>query len=158
MQSISVRHNIEVAHRLYATPGKCEAIHGHSMWVTLTLYGNVNERGMLAGLDFADVKKSFRGYLDSNYDHHLLLNQNDPFAKPVLDYNEYYLGQKQADFLQGSLPGLVACTEDPTTENIAKWIGERMQNEFNLMEAGVPSIETEVWETSVNKASWRSDW
>ena len=41
---LRVVHNIETAHRLTLLPGRCEAIHGHSMLVTLTLYGPVNVR------------------------------------------------------------------------------------------------------------------
>lgn len=86
-------------------PGKCENIHGHSMWVTLELRGEMDESGRMAGLDFGAVKKAFRGHLDSQYDHHLLLNEHDPFADLAL-------------------PGLHTCAGDPTTENIARWIAE----------------------------------
>lgn len=131
---ITVRHNIEVAHRLFESRGKCEAIHGHSMWVTMTLKGVINEHGMLDGLDFAVVKRHFRGYLDAYYDHHLLLNENDPWAATQPD----------------PLPGLNPLPGDPTTENIARWIGEEMRTEF-------PVVRVHVDETAVNGATWERD-
>lgn len=102
MSLLKVRHNIEVAHRLIATPGKCEAIHGHSMWVIMSLGGKINPKtGMLAydhkamgreiyddkielqDLEFGAIKRSFREHLDTQYDHRVLLNAVDPFAGPI---------------------------------------------------------------------------
>lgn len=126
--SIVVRHNIEVAHRLSLLPGKCENIHGHSMWVELEITGAPDERGLANGLDFGSVKRAFRGYLDEWYDHRLLLNAEDELA-------EY------------DLPGAVLCTGDPTTENIARWVLEWAHKEFD----GV--VRTAVQETHVNAAT-----
>jgi 6-pyruvoyl-tetrahydropterin synthase len=131
--SIAVRHNIEVAHRLSLLPGKCEAILGHSMWVRLELWGPVDRNGILAGLDFGALKKDFRGHLDRDYDHRLLLNANDPLAE--LD-----------------LPGLRECEGDPTTENIARWVGEWARNTYPTLDGYAVTVD----ETHVNAASWRA--
>jgi 6-pyruvoyltetrahydropterin/6-carboxytetrahydropterin synthase len=129
--AIRVRHNIEVAHRLSLLPGKCENIHGHSMWVELELTGAPDERGLSNGLDFGGVKRAFRGMLDSEFDHHLLLNAEDELAK--LD-----------------LPGARLCVGDPTTENIARWVLEWAQDEF-----GPIATRVDVHETHVNSATAR---
>lgn len=140
MSFIQVRHNIEVAHRLYELQGKCENIHGHSMWVDLKLHGAVDSKGILAGLSFGDVKKRFRGFLDETFDHHLLLNQADPWATLLgLD-----LGGKQLH----NLPGLMSMPGDPTTENLARWIAEWAVDEFKLY------ADVVVHETSVNAAGF----
>jgi len=115
---IFVSHEIQVAHRLSLLPGKCEQIHGHSMGVELSLFGDIDENGILAGLDFGDVKKAFRGYLDNTYDHRLLLNENDPWAKPVHLW-PYPVSQSRTP---QTLPGVLPLPGDPTTENLAKWI------------------------------------
>lgn len=138
---ISVRHNIETAHRLYYLPGKCQNIHGHSMWITLNLPGTVDRDGILhqaglSGLDFGSVKHIFRTHLDQDYDHHLLLNEYDPWTLM------FDLPNSQAS---AALPGLVPCSADPTTENIAKWIYDEMSRAYD-----VSSVE--VWETNVNRA------
>ena len=134
-QTLRVRHNIEVAHRLSLLPGKCEQIHGHSMWVVVELTGAVTPSGVVLGLEFGEVKKAFRDWLDTNFDHHLLLNVNDQYAK--LD-----------------LPGLRACAGDPTTENISRWIGEWTAAQFPK---GLEHVKCEVWETQVNSATWEAD-
>lgn len=131
MQTLKIRHNMEVAHRLSLTPGKCEQIHGHSMWVVAELEGNVDEHGLLEGLDFGEAKSVFRGYLDRHYDHRLLLNEKDPYSNL-------------------ELPGLNCCPGDPTTENIARWIGEWCGEIFDDFRR----IRIEVWETQVNSATW----
>jgi 6-pyruvoyltetrahydropterin/6-carboxytetrahydropterin synthase len=147
--TIKVRHNIEVAHRLFETPGKCENIHGHSMWVTMELFGEVNQHGMLEGLDFGDVKKIFRSHLDTELDHHLLLNQDDPWAGDI------YLpsSNPQENALPDGphqLPGLVPTPGDPTTENIASWLAHWALEKYPF---NVYQVVMTVDETHVNSAT-----
>lgn len=140
--SIWVKHNAEIAHRLSELPGKCQRIHGHSLHITLTITGDVDEHGILAGLDYGTVKAIFRKYIDDNYDHHLHLNENDPWAAPLI----------RVDMNQGQqLPGLVVHPADPTTENITKWICEWACAELNS--AGITSVKVEIHETGTNGAS-----
>jgi 6-pyruvoyl-tetrahydropterin synthase len=155
---LAVKHNIEVAHRLYDSySGKCENIHGHSMWVTMHLNTDVGEKGMAkvpgtdTDLEFGEIKRSFRGYLDRNFDHRLVLNASDPFSRPIFQVapddesgTDFHLMNDKQVFL----PGLNAMPGDPTTENMARWIGEAMVDE------GFPVNAIELWETSVNNAMW----
>ena len=145
--SMYVVHNIEVAHRLLRLPGKCQNIHGHSMNVILQMYGTLNERGILAGLDFAAVKKAFRTHLDTVYDHHLLLNADDPWSGLLSG------GARQANgdsFGIQALPGLTVVDGDPTTENIAGWICKWACDVFARPE--IDSIEVSISETATNGA------
>lgn len=155
MSFLQVRHNIEIAHRLYELEGKCENIHGHSCWVEMKLYGHVNSKGILEGLAFGDLKKKFRGFLDSTFDHHLLLNEKDPWAgKLVHPYQSAWgeahetpsYGYSMKDL--GHLPGLMPMPGDPTTENIAKWIANWATDQYHL------PVDIYVQETHVNGAGW----
>lgn len=80
--ALSVRHNIEVAHRIHDIPGKCQNLHGHSMWVTLVIQGDVHNGIVVdaAGKNmmFGDIKKYFREYLDTYMDHGTVLCVADP--------------------------------------------------------------------------------
>jgi 6-pyruvoyltetrahydropterin/6-carboxytetrahydropterin synthase len=155
MPSIAVKHNIEVAHRLFELPGKCEQIHGHSMWVTMELHGDVNSKGILAGIEYGDLKKMFRQHLDETYDHRLLLNASDPFARPIFMVDEHVEGTFSPDAVpQVFLPGLQATVGDPTTENIAEWIATVMREEIVLAgwHENLIALDVTVWETSVNMA------
>lgn len=145
---IQVRHNIEVAHRLSLLKGKCENIHGHSMWVELSLMGTyVNDKGIICNyhddpLEFGDIKKSFRSYLDHEFDHRLLLNKSDPWAQELYDKEtEGLFGAK------GHLPGLKVFPGDPSTENIALWVAEWASTVFRC------DSNVLVRETAVNAAA-----
>jgi 6-pyruvoyl-tetrahydropterin synthase len=155
MPLLKVKHNIEVAHRLYEMPGKCENIHGHSMWVTLGLEGGINDHGVVyvdektkAGLNFGDVKKEFRGYLDDYFDHHVLLNEKDPWAGQLrvmpreITSDDSRMAPEDVHYQR--MPGLQAMPGDPTTEHLALWIGEWAAANFQT------DVEVEVWETAVN--------
>lgn len=159
MSFLQVRHNVEVAHRLFELEGnKCQQIHGHSMWIEMKIHGHVDKHGLLEGLDFGAVKLEFRTFLDTNYDHHLLLNNKDPWAQPLyhlvaedwVQADKPELGKQRGySFVEtsgGSLPGLKATPGDPTTENIARWIATWATSKFLL------PVDVFVQETYVNGA------
>lgn len=131
---IRLTHNMEIAHRLFLMPGKCQQIHGHSMQVQLDLFGYPNKNGIFESLDFGDVKKAFREHIDKEYDHRLLLNVNDPWARMLfVDNGRHYTGESQPDYVNvGRLPGLVTVPGDPTTENLVKWVGQWAAEHFKL--------------------------
>lgn len=139
MQSIIIRHNVEMAHRLSQQPdSKCHNIHGHSWWVEAEIIGKPDKHGMI--LDFATVKKAFRGYLDSTFDHHCCLNWQDDWCEATSLASD------------SNLPGLVTIPCDPTVENMARiwgeWLQEAFTNEFDY--------KVKVWEASSNAATWAS--
>jgi 6-pyruvoyltetrahydropterin/6-carboxytetrahydropterin synthase len=144
--SINVSHNAEIAHRLTTLPGKCEQIHGHSLQFELTIVGQLGPNGVLAGLDFGKVKSLFRAYLDTNYDHHLLLNKNDPWATERIFWG--------TESQLRSLPGLVKLPGDPTIENIARWTCQDMRDQLATVEAAY-EFTVRVKETNTNGAAYR---
>jgi 6-pyruvoyltetrahydropterin/6-carboxytetrahydropterin synthase len=151
-QSITVRHNMEVAHRLFESPGKCENIHGHSMWVELSIAGEVDSHGLLCGLDFGYVKKLFRGHIDEVYDHRVLLNENDPWAQSLTRSSST---RTTSMVERDHLPGLQKLPADPTTENLARLIGHWALGTFDAEGyADIIGFEVNVQETAVNGASW----
>jgi 6-pyruvoyl-tetrahydropterin synthase len=143
--SIDVTHNAEIAHRLMNLPGKCQNIHGHSLQITLTLFGELNGNGILEGLDFGTIQGAFRSYIDRNYDHHLLLNENDPFAGKFFRISDDEVDNSNVL----TLPGLVVFPNDPTTENLAKWIAE-----WASVVWLVRPISVSIRETNTNGASY----
>jgi 6-pyruvoyltetrahydropterin/6-carboxytetrahydropterin synthase len=144
--SIFVDHNAEVAHRLTSLPGKCEQIHGHSLQVRLTVTGQVSHSGVLGDLDFGQVKAVFREYMDHNYDHHLVLNEKDPWAQNLT-------GALPDGVYTQTLPGLVTVPGDPTIENIARWVCQDMKQQF--MSPTVYGFEVNVRETNTNGATFK---
>jgi 6-pyruvoyltetrahydropterin/6-carboxytetrahydropterin synthase len=147
---IEVRHNIEVAHRLSLLEGKCENIHGHSMWVELQLEATYkNDNGIFCNaygtpMEFGEVKRAFRTYLDYEYDHHLLLNQDDEWAQGLVQVQEVPVLSTNRNAER--LPGLKIFPGDPSTENIASWVAQWAADIFRC------NTTVKVQETSVNAA------
>jgi 6-pyruvoyltetrahydropterin/6-carboxytetrahydropterin synthase len=135
LQAIVVKHNIEMAHRLWDLPGKCEQIHGHSWWCELTMWRRPDPRGII--IDFGEVKKAFREYLDGTFDHRLALDDNDP----LLQYGN-----------ESVYPGLVRVPSMPTVENMSKWIGQWTEKAF----PGMERYTIHLWEAATNAAVWES--
>jgi 6-pyruvoyl-tetrahydropterin synthase len=132
--SVSIVHNMEVAHRLFTVPGKCQQIHGHGMQVTLGVQAQMDQGYICvdgAPVDFGDLKKVFRHYVDTEFDHHLHLNEADPFAQDMIvserrqDTDPWALGTQVE-----ALPGLKTWPGDPSTENFAVWIYEAMTKQM----------------------------
>lgn len=146
MAAISFKHEIQVAHRLWTVPGPCQNIHGHSMMVEIKLWAPVVD-DLIGGWDFHDIKSTVRHYLDSVYDHHLLLNEKDPFAQPLIRTEWRDDGVGFGHFTVGEpviLPGLLKFEGDPTTENIAKCIWKWASQEFDTAN----QVQVTVQETS----------
>jgi len=141
---IAIKHNIEMAHRLFTTPGKCEQIHGHSMWVTMEFSGSLDDHGFMNGLEYGQIKREYRGFLDTMFDHKLVLNEDDPWTQSMLVY-----GGVGEEAMLGHLPGLQTVPGDPTTENMARWIAEWGVGNWSTQVSSVT-----VWETAVNMARW----
>jgi 6-pyruvoyl-tetrahydropterin synthase len=118
---------------------KCYNLHGHSWWVEVEIIGDVDFNGMI--LDFATAKRMVRTYLDSNFDHHLALNERDPLVL-YMDNHRHLLQEW----------GIVLMPFDPTVENMAAHWGRQFMAFFPGYE-----LRVKVWEASTNAATWRSD-
>jgi 6-pyruvoyltetrahydropterin/6-carboxytetrahydropterin synthase len=150
---LTVNEDIQVAHRLSLTPGKCQNIHGHSMNVQLSILCYPGMEGIACNndgdpLELGDVKDRFRKYLKDNYDHRLLLNENDPWA----GYLVTEANLKAPDQMAAMLPGLTSMPGDPTVENIAQWIGEWAAKEYHT------DIVCHIDETKTNGVQARIKW
>lgn len=142
--TIKITHEIQVAHRLSQTPGKCENIHGHSMKVCLALSGGIDFTGKTGGIDFTEVKAAFRAHLDEAYDHHLLLNDQDPLLHKRKLYTESNIDGDEV------YPGLIATPGDPTVEHIAMWIYTWASQKWPISHGDLHVYNVEVFETSTN--------
>lgn len=163
---LKIRHNMEMAHRLSQDTGKCLQIHGHGMQVELALENlDINEAGMCVThhgdvLEFGAMKRKFREYIDSTYDHRLVLNQEDPWAQPIVFYSSINWTEGGIDVLadehhngdQMFLPGLSLVPGDPTVENLARWIGLWAATEFRS------DVLCSIEETKTNGACARIVW
>jgi len=116
-------------HRLLDYIGPCAHLHGHNARVDIHLESKVlDERGMI--MDFSDIKREVKAWLDETLDHNMLLSKNDPVI-PYLDQagERYFLMEK-----------------NPTAENIAEFIFKHLEN------LGYPVSSVTLWETETSYA------
>lgn len=120
-------------HRLLNYDGKCKYLHGHNGRAVISLEGeSLDERGML--VDFTDIKRSLRGWIDQELDHRMIMHRDDPLLP----------------LLQGHGQPVYVIPHNPTAENIARLIFEYAQKQ------GFPVVEVMLWETPNSNAAYRT--
>jgi 6-pyruvoyltetrahydropterin/6-carboxytetrahydropterin synthase len=118
-------------HRLLNYDGKCRHLHGHNSRALITLQGSqLDSRGIL--VDFGDIKRTVKNWIDENLDHNMLLFREDPLL-PILRER----GERVFE---------MDC--NPTAENIARLIFEHARD------AGLPVVEVVLWETERCSATY----
>ena len=137
MFKITKEFKFEYAHALnldYNSP--CTNVHGHSAVVKVTLYSTkLNKSGMI--IDFKDLK-FIQEYLDSNFDHRLIL-QNNTKSKVVT---------KNLSIT------ITFVNDNPTAENLAKLIGTYISNNILRICEDIYCIDVEFFETAKNSATY----
>jgi len=132
MHKIKKTFHMAYGHRLLNYKGKCENLHGHNGVVEVTLKaGKLNHEKMV--MDFTELGRTIKAWLDENLDHKVILAKADPLA-PILRK------QGQSCYLT---------EENPTAEIFAKLI-------FDTARAlKLPVDEVAFWETPTSMASYR---
>lgn len=121
-------------HRLLRYGGPCRHLHGHNGKLEVTLAGEeLDERHML--VDFDDVKRAVKTWVDENLDHRMLLAADDPILPKI-----QALGEPCYVF-EGN----------PTAENICRVVFGKAR------EAGLPVVGVRLWETDTSWAEYRPE-
>ncbi|MBM3274572.1 MAG: 6-carboxytetrahydropterin synthase [Candidatus Sericytochromatia bacterium] len=111
-------------HRLMDYVGKCQHPHGHNGLAEITVKADrLDSRGMV--VDFGDIKRAVKAWIDQNLDHRMLLRHDDPLLS----------------VLQGMGEPVFVMADNPTAENIARAIYEQAARE------GLAVAEVRLWET-----------
>ncbi len=107
MISCTKRIEFDAAHRILGHTSGCQMVHGHRYAVELTFTSDVlDTMGMV--IDFKEIKSRFKLWIDTNWDHNIILHKDD---KKLGDAISGYTGQKV--FYLGF---------NPTSENIAYYL------------------------------------
>ncbi len=107
MISCTKRIEFDAAHRIVGHSGGCQMVHGHRYAVELTFSSKeVNPMGMV--IDFKEIKARFKGWIDTHWDHNIILNKED---KALGDMIQSYTGQR-----------VFYLDYNPTSENIAFYL------------------------------------
>jgi len=132
MYEISREVQFCYGHRLHRYKGKCHRFHGHNARVVVTLASEIlDEQGMV--LDFHQLSLLLKNWIDENFDHRLLLHQEDPLVT----------------IFQQAGEDVVVLDVEPTAENLARMIGE-----FAISQE-LPLQKVEFWESAKSCAVFR---
>ena len=118
-------------HRLFRHGGKCEFFHGHNYTADFYVTGEeVDPVGRV--IDFAELKRILKGWIDENWDHSFILcdqDHNGIQAIKLVEPCKYFL-----------LP------YNPTAENLARYLLHEVCPKL-LSAVGVHAVKVIVWET-----------
>jgi 6-pyruvoyltetrahydropterin/6-carboxytetrahydropterin synthase len=143
MMTLTIMRRVRfcAGHRLYQHGGKCEYFHGHNYIADFYVTGeSVDHVGRI--IDFAELKRLFKGWLDEHWDHGFLLDQKDENginAIKSVTPTKYFL-----------LP------YNPTAENMAKYLLETVCPQL-LAGTGLRAVRVVVWETEETCCEARVD-
>jgi len=129
-----------IAHRLRKDyPNKCKNIHGHSYHFAVEFeYESLNQYDM--SIDFGDIKKICDKFIQDNWDHAMLISNDDANLKKFLD------DEKMTYFILSE-------DDNSTAEKMAEFLCKLWREEFSILYNNIKTIEVMVWETDTSVAS-----
>ncbi len=127
----TVRIHFCYGHRLLDYDGPCAHPHGHNGLAEIEIEADaLDRRGMV--VDFGDVKRSLKEWIDGALDHRMLLRRDDPLVEWLEEHGEPVRPMEQ----------------NPTAENIARAIYEKARDD------GWPVAAVRLWETPSSCATY----
>lgn len=125
---VSKEFHWEMAHRLPFHKGLCKNIHGHSYKLIVSLYGELDENGML--VDFYDIDKVMKPIV-ADFDHAFVAGAKDTKVIAFLE---------EMNFKHLIVPYTT------TSENLIRYIADRAVPLFKEY-AAVKAIDIRLYET-----------
>lgn len=140
MHRITRSHEIDAGHRVFGHESKCARIHGHRYGFYFTCAARtLDPIGRV--IDFSVIKQKLCFWLEENWDHRLLLWNEDPLLQVIYDFD----------------PGsVVALPCNPTAENLAQLMVNDVGPE-QLEGTGVTLISCTVHETAKCSATYSDE-
>jgi 6-pyruvoyltetrahydropterin/6-carboxytetrahydropterin synthase len=136
--SLTIMRRIKfcAGHRLLYHGGKCEHFHGHNYVADFFVQGTEQDNvGRI--IDFSELKRRVKGWIDENWDHSFLIHQDDDNARQALESVKPMR--------------LFVLPYNPTAENMARYLLEEMCPEV-LQGTGARASAVRIWETEESYA------
>jgi len=131
MYLVTKRIDFCYGHRLLEYGGVCKHPHGHNAVVEVDVRtSELDSRNMV--VDFSDIKRVVKGWIDRELDHKMILRADDPLTKILQDMGE----------------PIYVLDSNPTVERIARLIFDVAR------EQGLPVSRVTVWETPTSWATY----
>lgn len=127
------KHEIHCGHRVYQQESKCRNLHGHSYVFHLKCSSeSLDNLGRV--IDFSVIKELLCKWLDDNWDHKMILWDQDPLFTELLKLDS----------------SVVSIPYNPTAENLARYLVETIGPQLF---AHLPIILSEVTLEETSKCS-----
>jgi len=134
MYLVTKRIEFCYGHRLLDYEGVCKHPHGHNATVEVDVRtDSLDRRNMV--VDFSDIKRIVKGWIDRELDHKMILRHDDPLVGPLQQLGE----------------PVYILESNPTVERIAKLIFDKAR------EAGISVVAVRVWETPTSIAEFSGE-
>jgi 6-pyruvoyltetrahydropterin/6-carboxytetrahydropterin synthase len=131
MYSVTKRIDFCYGHRLLDYNGICKHPHGHNAVAEIEVRTDtLDPRNMV--VDFSDIKRVVKGWIDRELDHKMILRHDDPLVKPLQSLGE----------------PIFIVDSNPTVERIARLIYDMSR------EQGLPVVRVTVLETPTSWATY----
>jgi 6-pyruvoyltetrahydropterin/6-carboxytetrahydropterin synthase len=131
MYAVTGRIAFCYGHRLLDYGGVCKHLHGHNAEAEVEVRAPaLDERGMV--VDFADITRLLKGWVDREIDHKMILRRDDPLA----------------DTLEAVGEPVYRLDSNPTVERLARLLFEVAH------EQGLPVVRVTVWESPGASATY----
>ena len=134
MYLVTKRIEFCYGHRLLDYDGVCKHPHGHNAVAEIEVRtDSLDPRNMV--VDFSDIKRIVKGWIDRELDHKMILRHDDPLVKPLQSLGE----------------PIFIVDSNPTVERIARLIFDVSR------EQGMQVVRVTVWETPTSWATYTGD-
>ena len=131
MYSVTKRIDFCYGHRLLDYDGLCKYPHGHNAVAEIEVRTETLDRRNMV-VDFGDIKRLVKDWIDRELDHRMILRHDDPLVKALQALGEpVYL-----------------LDSNPTVERIARLVFDVSR------EQGLPVDRVTVWETPSSWATY----
>jgi 6-pyruvoyltetrahydropterin/6-carboxytetrahydropterin synthase len=131
MYSVTKRIEFCYGHRLLDYQGMCAHPHGHNAIAEIEIRTDtLDKRGMV--VDFNDLKRIVKGWIDRELDHKMILRADDPLVKALQDLGE----------------PIYIIDSNPTAERLARLVYDISR------EQGLPVVRVTLWETPTSWATY----
>ena len=131
MYSVTKRIDFCYGHRLLDYDGVCAHPHGHNAIAEIEVRTEtLDARNMV--VDFSDIKRIIKQWIDRELDHKMILRQDDPLVAALRSLGE----------------PMYLLDSNPTAERIARLLFEKSR------ELGLTVARVTVWETPTSWATY----
>ena len=131
MYSVTKRIDFCYGHRLLDYDGVCKHPHGHNAVAEIEVRTETLDRRNMV-IDFGDIKRLVKEWIDRELDHRMILRHDDPLVKALQALGE----------------PMYLLDSNPTVERIARLVYDISR------EQGLPVARVTVWETPSSWATY----